>query len=122
MVTAWRRRRRRWRWVRLLAVTLLRRPTPVTVACRTRRVVGRPALMSLVVLFIMTGMCHVVVDDDAALLWWRHIRAMVSLVVFLTSGGSERWRWAARLGSFSVVGRYGNSILHVACIPPSSFW
>src|SRR3954471_326135 len=121
MVTAWRRRRRRWRLVSLLDVSLLQRPTPVAVACRTRRVVVRPALMTLVVLFIMTGMCHVVADDDVALLWWRHIRAMVSLVVFLTSGGSERWRWTARLGSFSVVGRYGKSILHVACIPPSSF-
>src|SRR3954468_12186287 len=121
MVTAWRRRRRRWPWVSLLAITLLRRPTPVAVACRTRRVVVRPALMSLVVLFIMTGMCRVVADDDAALLWRRHIRAMVSLVVFLTSGGSERWRWTARLGSFSVVGGYGNGILPVACIPPSLF-
>src|SRR3954470_19532532 len=121
MVTAWWRRRRRWRWVSLLVVTLLRRPTPVVVACRTRRVVVRPSLMSLVVLFIMTGMCRVVADDDVALPWWRHIRAMVSLVVFLESGGSERWRWTARLGSFSVVGIYGNSILRVACIPPSSF-
>src|SRR3954462_12710551 len=121
MVTSWRRRRRRWRWVSLLAVTLLQRPTPVAVACRMRRIVVRPALMSLVVLFIMTGMCLVVADDDAALPWWRHVRAMVSLVVFLTSGGSERWRWTARLGSFPVVGRYGNSILPVACIPPSSF-
>src|SRR4051812_24415728 len=121
MVTSWRRRRRRWRWVGLLAVTLLRRSTLVAVACRTRRVVVRPALMSLMVLFIMTGMCRVVADDDAALLWWRHIRAMVSLVVFLASGGSERWRWMARLGSFFVVGRYGNSILPVACIPPSLF-
>src|SRR3954468_6268289 len=110
MVTAWRRRRRRWRWVNFLVVTLLRRPMPVAVACRTRRVVVRPALMSLVVLFIMTGMCRVVVDDDASLLWWGHICAMVSLVVFLTSGGAEQWRWTARLGSFSVVGRYGNSI------------
>src|SRR3954471_2484577 len=84
---------------------------------------GRGATCSYVLggLFIMTGMCRVVADDDATLLWWRHIRAMVSLVVFLTSGGSERWRWTARLGSFSVVGRYGNSILPVACIPPSSF-
>src|SRR3954469_20045729 len=121
MVTTWRRQRRRWRWVSLLDVTLLRRPTPVAVACRTRRVVLRPALMSLVVLFIMTGMRRVVVDDDAALLWWRHIRAMASLVVFLTSGGSGRWRWAVRLGSFSVVGGYGDSILPVARIPPSLF-
>src|SRR3954463_15699357 len=121
MVTAWRRRRRRWRWVSLLAVTLLRCPTPVAVACRTRRVMVRPTLMSLVVLFMMTGMCRVVADDDAALLWWRHIRAMVSLVVFLTSGGSERWRWTVRMGSLSMVERYGNSILPVACIPPSSF-
>src|SRR4051812_40632449 len=121
MVTACRRRRRRLRWVSLLAVTLLRCPTPVAVACQTWRVVVRPALMSLVVLFIMTGLCRVVADDDAALLWWRHIRAMVSLVVFLTSGGSEQWLWTERLGSFSVVGRYGNSILPVACIPPLSF-
>src|SRR3954465_12426062 len=105
MVTAWRRRRRGWRWVSFVAATLLRCPPPVAVACRARRVVVRPALMSLVMLFIMTGMCHVVADDDAALLWWRHIRAMVSLVVFLTSGGSEQWRWTATLGSFSVVGR-----------------
>src|SRR3954463_11773892 len=118
MVTAWRRRRRRWRWVSLLVVTLLRCPTPVVVACRTRRVMVRPALMSLLVLFIMTGVCRVVADDDAALPWWRHIHAMVSLVVFLTSGGSERWRWMVRFGSFSVVGRYGNSVLPVECIPP----
>src|SRR3954465_11420532 len=107
MVTAWRGRRGGGWGVSLLAVTLLRRPTPVAVACRTRRVVVRPALMSLVVLFIMKGMCRVVADDDAALLWWRQIRAMVSLVVFLTSGGSERWRWTVRLGSFSVVGNMG---------------
>src|SRR3954469_7239059 len=100
MVTAWWRRRRRWRWVSLLAVTLLRRPTPVAVACRTRRVVGRPALMSLVVLFIMTGMCRVVADDDVALLWWRHIRAMVSLVVFLTSGGIRAVAMDGEVGLF----------------------
>src|SRR4051812_37873122 len=99
MVTAWRRRRRRWRWVSLLDITLLRCPTPVAVACRTRRVVVRPALMSLVVLFILTGMCRVIADDDVALPSWRHIRLMVSLVVFLTSGGSNRWRWTARLVS-----------------------
>src|SRR3954465_2783788 len=107
MVTAWRRWRRRWRWVSLLAVTLLRRLTPVMVACRTRRVMARPALVSLVVLPVMTGLLRVVADDNVALLWWGHIRTMVSLVIFAMSGRSGRRRWAMRSGLFYVVGGYG---------------
>ena len=34
----------------------------------------------------MTGLLSVVADDDAALLWWGHIRTMVSLVIFVMSG------------------------------------
>ena len=82
---------------------------------------ARPALVSLVTLSVMTGLLRVVMDDDAALFRWGHIHTTVSLVVFVTSGGSGRWRWAARSGFFSVVGGYGDSILPVARIPPSSF-
>src|SRR3954463_8678973 len=108
MVTArggWRRRRR---WVRLLAIALLRRLTPVMIACRTRRVMARPALVSLVALSVMTGLLHVVADDDTALPWRGHIRTMVSLGVFAMSGGSGRWRWAMRSGIFSMVREYGD--------------
>src|SRR3954462_3830588 len=62
--------------------------------------------------------CH---DDDATLLWWGHIRTMVSLVIFVMSGRSGRWGRASRSGLFSMVGGYGDSILPVARIPPSSF-
>ena len=82
---------------------------------------ARPALVSLVVLFVMTGLLRVVADDDAALLWWGHIRTMVSLVIFAMSGGPGLWRWATRLGLFSVVGGYGDGILPVARIPLSLF-
>src|SRR3954467_10545299 len=114
MVASRWRRRRRWQWVGLLAVNLLGCLTLVAVACGTRRVMVRPALVSLVALSFMTGLLRVVADDDATLLWRGHIRTMVSLVIFLTSGGSGRWRWAARTGFFSVVGGYGDSILPVA--------
>src|SRR3954471_789737 len=121
MVTAGWRRRRRWRWVSLLAITLLRRLTLVAIACWTRRVVARPALVSLVALSVMTGLLHVVADDNAALPWRGHIRMMVSPGVFVMSGGAGRWRWAMRSGLFSMVGGYGDSILPIARIPPSSF-
>src|SRR3954464_10920330 len=98
MVTARWRQRRRWRWVSLLAITLLRRLTLVAVACRTRRVMARPDLVSLVVLSVMTDLLCVVADDDAALPWRGHIRTAVSLGVFAMSGGAGRWRWATRLG------------------------
>src|SRR3954470_13304189 len=111
MVTSRWRRRRRWRWVSLLAITLLRRLTPVTIACRTWRVMARPALVSLVALSVMTGLLRVVTDDDAALPWRGHICMMVSLGVFAMSGEAGRWRWATRSGLFSVVGGYGDSIL-----------
>src|SRR3954469_8020083 len=52
-----------------------------------RRGMARPALVSLDALSIMTGLLRVVADDDVALLWWGHIRTMVSLVIFVMSGG-----------------------------------
>src|SRR3954469_14397051 len=42
--------------------------------------------MSLVALSVMTGLLHVVTDEDAALLWWGHIHTMVGLVIFAMSG------------------------------------
>src|SRR3954470_13622161 len=93
----------------------------------SRLLVGRGGswcdlLLCPVALFIVAGLRRVVADDDAALLWWGHIRTMVSLVIFAMSGRSGRWRWATRSGFFSMVGGYGDGILPVACIPPSSFW
>src|SRR3954463_13165357 len=120
MVTArggWRRRRR---WVRLLAIALLRRLTLVAIACRTPRVMARPALVSLVALSVMTGLLRVVADDGATLPWRGHIPPMVILGVFAMSGGAGRWRWATRSGLFSVVGGYGDSILP-CCVHLSVF-
>src|SRR3954469_24978729 len=34
----------------------------------------------------MTGLLRVIADEDAALLWWGHIRTMVSLVIFAMPG------------------------------------
>src|SRR3954467_13928817 len=87
MVASRWRRRRRWQWVGLLAVNLLGCLTLVAVACGTRRVMTRPALVSLVALSVMTGLLRAVADDDAALPWWGHIRTMVSLGIFVMSWG-----------------------------------
>src|SRR3954465_233540 len=61
----------------------------------------------------MTGLLRIVADDDATLLWWGHIRTMVSLVIFVTSGRSGRWRRATRSGLLSVIGGYGDGILPI---------